>query len=69
LTTSTKEAPMSRPTTPQSKQPSTREDRATLGVIASYLHDLTPHEQPPLRVLEDEEATAEPVAAAEARAA
>jgi hypothetical protein len=60
---------MTRPTIPQSKAPSTREDRVTLGVIASYLHDLTPHEQRPLRVLDDDDATAEPVAAAEARAA
>ncbi|MCW2951585.1 MAG: hypothetical protein JWQ48_755 [Conexibacter sp.] len=60
---------MARPTTPQPQQPSTREDRATLGVIASYLHELTPHAQPRLRVLADDEAPAEPLGAGEARAA
>lgn len=58
---------MARPTTPQDHQhPSTREDRATLGVIASYLHDLTPHEHPRTLAFagEEEQALEAPAACA-----
>ncbi len=60
---------MARPTTPQPfhHHPSTREDRATLGVIASYLHDLTPHEQS--LPLDDDALAVEAFDSPEARAA
>jgi len=37
---------MSSTSAPKLRLASTREDRAVQGVIASYLHDLTPHDRP-----------------------